>query len=298
MLTIKQLEALYWVATLNGFEAAAKQLNLSQSAISKRISEIEARFTEPLFDRSGRQAILTNYGRDILEITKKLLSLNDELVAQAQSKSTAPQRFTIGMTDLVALSWMPDLLRLLTEKHSGTTIMPEIDLTRNLIDRLQQRELDFIICPMTPSSPDYVHYDLGKIELCWLASPSLVKGRTTLSRAQILELTLLTQSKQSVLFEALKPIISNDRLPFARTLFCNNMAALAELAAGGLGITLLPAAFFRRHIESNRLQVINTDIELPSLTYYVSHHANYYRDFCDEVRSISQDICDFNMAQR
>ncbi|WP_417721069.1 LysR family transcriptional regulator [Salipiger sp.] len=298
MFTIKQLEALYWVATLDGFEAAAAHLNLSQSAISKRIAEVEMRFPEPLFDRSGRQAILTNQGRDVVEIARHILGLTDQLASRARKSNAVPARFAIGLTDLVALSWLADLIRVLRETHPGIEIQPEIDLTRNLIDRLQRRELDLVICPMRPDLPGYVHLDLGNIELCWLASPGLTGGRTALDRAEILKLTLLTQSRQSVLYDALKPIISNERLPFARTMFCNNMAALAELAAADLGITLLPAAFFRRHIESGRLQVIETDIELPSVTYYVSHHANYYRGFCDEIRAISQTICDFSVVQR
>ena len=42
MVSIKQLEAFYWVAKLNSFAAAADKLNMAQSTISKRIQELEA----------------------------------------------------------------------------------------------------------------------------------------------------------------------------------------------------------------------------------------------------------------
>ena len=43
MFTYKQLEALYWIAELGGFAAAARKLNTTQSAISKRVQELERR---------------------------------------------------------------------------------------------------------------------------------------------------------------------------------------------------------------------------------------------------------------
>ena len=40
-MTFKQLEALYWIARLGGFAQAANQLHTSQSAVSKRVHELE-----------------------------------------------------------------------------------------------------------------------------------------------------------------------------------------------------------------------------------------------------------------
>ena len=62
MFTFKQLEALYWVGTMGGFAHAADRLNTTQSAISKRIQDLEHLFDTPLFDRSGRTAKLTEKG--------------------------------------------------------------------------------------------------------------------------------------------------------------------------------------------------------------------------------------------
>ncbi|KMK69073.1 LysR family transcriptional regulator [Puniceibacterium sp. IMCC21224] len=298
MFTIKQLEALCAVAAVGGFELAAGRLNVSQSTISKRIAEIESRFSEPLFDRSGRAAVLTNQGRDVLEIAQRMVHMNDELIARARHDHATPGRFAIGVTDLVALSWMPELVEIFLQQYPDTTIQPEIDLTRNLLDRLQRRELDLTICPMFLDQPEFVHFALGNVELCWLASPSIAKGRGVLELSELLDQTLLTQSKQSVLFNALRSVTSNEKLPFRRYIHCNNTAALAELAAAGLGVTLLPAAFFRRHLDSGRLVIIKSEIEMPEVEYFVSFHEFYYRDFSEKILSICQSICDFRTWQQ
>ncbi|MDF3605779.1 LysR family transcriptional regulator [Paracoccus sp. DMF-8] len=52
--TLKQLETIYWIANLGTFERAALKLNTTQSAISKRIQELELAVGAELFDRSLR----------------------------------------------------------------------------------------------------------------------------------------------------------------------------------------------------------------------------------------------------
>ena len=65
MLTFKQIEALYWTVRLGTFLAAAERLHTGQSAITKRIQELEADFNVQLFDRSGHKASLTSKGHEV-----------------------------------------------------------------------------------------------------------------------------------------------------------------------------------------------------------------------------------------
>ena len=62
---IKQLEALYWAGRLGSFQAAANRLHTTQSAISKRIAELEEALGRQLFDRSRRNAQLTPAGERV-----------------------------------------------------------------------------------------------------------------------------------------------------------------------------------------------------------------------------------------
>src|SRR3546814_9710181 len=73
MITLKQLEAFNWIAKLGTFERAAAKLNTTQSAISKRIQELEASIGLPLLDRSHRGARLARHRSE--EHTSELQSL-------------------------------------------------------------------------------------------------------------------------------------------------------------------------------------------------------------------------------
>ena len=66
-INIKQLEALYWAGRLGSFQAAANRLHTTQSAISKRIAELEEALGRQLFDRSRRNAQLTPAGESVFD---------------------------------------------------------------------------------------------------------------------------------------------------------------------------------------------------------------------------------------
>ena len=95
-MTFKQLEALYWIAQLGGFAQAAARLHASQSAISKRIHELEQHFAIELFDRNQRSARLTEKGEELFLLSKKLLEHRDAAVEQFSGPEVTQRRLRIG----------------------------------------------------------------------------------------------------------------------------------------------------------------------------------------------------------
>lgn len=293
MFTIKQLEALYWVGTLGSFESAASYLNLAQSTVSKRIAELEQSFTVPLFDRTGRNSVLTAKGDEIKELAEQMLRLSDQLAQSTKASAALPRRFRLGVTDLVAMSWLPELLDTIIRRHPEVELEPEVSLTADLLNRLTERAIDFAICPRVVEHPQFVSSPLRAIELAWMCSPSLLDRDDAITTEELLTMPLLTQSRGSILRPVLQGVVDNPRLPFARKLTCNNMAVLAELAAFGLGVTILPKAFFGRHLADRRLRIIKTAIQLPALEYYITYRNDYHSAFCTEIAETCQEICDF-----
>ncbi len=290
MFTIKQMEALYWVATLGSFEAAASYLNVTQSTVSKRITELESRFSTPLFDRTSRHSALTQKGEDVRDIAEQMLRLNDRLALSARSSNAPPLRFRLGVTDLVALSLLPQLLATIMDRYPGITLEPEIDLTVGLLKRLNDRKIDFVICPRLTQDPQFINMRLGEIELVWMCSPKLYGEDRELSINELLKFPLLIQSAGSILWPILHDVINNPKLPFVKTIASNNMAALAELAAYGLGVTILPKAFFAKYVSDGRLRIVNTAITLPKLEYFITYRNDYNGAFFEEIAQLCREL--------
>lgn len=97
---IKLLRMFYVIAQCRGFSAAQAQLNLSQSAISTRMAQLEARLGCRLCERGRGAFKLTNHGKAVLRASEKLFgALEDfrEEVAESQGQLTGELR--LGLID-------------------------------------------------------------------------------------------------------------------------------------------------------------------------------------------------------
>ena len=102
MITLKQLEALQCVVQLGTFERAALRLNTTQSAISKRIQQLEDASGLPIFDRNQRGARLTEKGEHLLALGQEMLALQGRMLDLKSGSEMPARRLRLGVTELSA----------------------------------------------------------------------------------------------------------------------------------------------------------------------------------------------------
>src|SRR5690606_36799514 len=73
MARFEELSAFVRVAETGSFTAAAEQLDLAKSAVSRRVADLEARLGVQLFRRTTRKVNLTDSGRGFLEHARRIL---------------------------------------------------------------------------------------------------------------------------------------------------------------------------------------------------------------------------------
>ena len=103
--SLQALQALIHVADSSSFTEAARQLHLTQSAISRQIQQLEEHYGVALFDRTSRKVALTEQGRDVYAVASTALG---DLRALAQRLSPAPQDrpFRIRIFVSLAVRWL------------------------------------------------------------------------------------------------------------------------------------------------------------------------------------------------
>lgn len=266
MPTIKQMEAVYWVHSLGGFHAAAARLNTTQSTISKRIQEIEADLGGRIFDRTPAGPALTARGRALIEGFSEILALRSRLVGLARGQGGLGGRLRLGVTELVSLTWLPPLVAALRQRHPELALEPEIDLSRNLYDRLAARRLDMVLGPRIAREEELATLPLGTLDCAWVCAPGLAVGEAPLSMEALARLPLLLQPEGS----AIQLLLLREEAgqhPVQGMLSCNNLAALTRLAVAGLGVTYGPLAFFAPLLRQGRLRQLATRQPLPPLDF-------------------------------
>ncbi|KAF1011462.1 MAG: HTH-type transcriptional regulator YhaJ [Pseudomonas fluorescens] len=294
MITFKQIDALYWIAELGSFEAAANKLNMSQSAISKRIQELEDTFDVEIFDRSKRNARLTEKGGELLDYAKDLLERRDYLLERVSAREVLVRRFRLGVTELTALTWLPALVQALRETYPKVQIEPSVELSSELFRKLENDQLDLVIVPDVYSDSRFLCTPLEAVENAWICAPHLMPDADPVSLSRLADFTVLTQGTQSGTGLAYERWLADHDVQLPRRLTSHNLLVQVGLTLSGVGVGYLPSACLSHLIGSGDLRALVTEPALPRIRYVAMHRADRQFGLNRQVAELAQQCCDFS----
>ncbi|MBS0578540.1 MAG: LysR family transcriptional regulator [Proteobacteria bacterium] len=111
-LNFRHLFYFWQVAKLGHLTRAARQLHVSQSALSAQIRQLEGYLGKPLFDRAGRTLVLTEFGTTVLDYADGIFGLGQELMAAVRGgEGQLVQRLRVGAVATLSRNFLENLLR-------------------------------------------------------------------------------------------------------------------------------------------------------------------------------------------
>jgi DNA-binding transcriptional LysR family regulator len=293
MITLRQIKALHWIAVLGTFERAAERLNASQSAISKRMQELELSVGRPIFDRNRRGARLTEEGEHVLELGRQMLELEDRIIALGHGGASPARRLRLGVTELTAYTWLPQLVGALKEQQPSLSLEAEVDASRDLFNRLQDDDLDLVVISETFTDPDITSVRLAEISNAWMARPGLVKERHPLTLNELAAYPILVQGRRSHSASAVHRWMKTHDVVFPQMIHSVNMMTVLGLAVAGMGIGTFPRGSFKRLEDEGKLIEIAVTENLPTIPYAAMYKHNRPSVLIENVIKIAQQVCNF-----
>lgn len=299
--SLRQIEAFYWTARLGGFTEAARRLHLAQSTVSKRVIELEATLGVILFDRAAPTLRLTRAGESTLPIASQMLSLEQTLREAAGGAEAFSGLFRFGVTELVALTWLPRLIMAIKRDFPDLVPSPEVAASADLYAKLADDRLDLAIGLDPPQTGAFTRLPLDEVRLEWVCAPGFGPKRSTIRLEELAKYPLLTQAQGSGLQRLVLDWAVAKGLAVNRVVQCNSLNVLAGLAAAGLGVTFLTASYFAPEIAAGQLRVIRTTPPIPPIRYHAVHRRNDVSPLPGRIAALAQACCDFSarsLAQR
>ncbi|CAB5715294.1 D-malate degradation protein R [Delftia tsuruhatensis] len=167
-----ELEMLVLVAERGSLSAAARQLGISPSAVSKTMSRLEARLGVQLLQRSTRRMQLTPEGSQLYERGKRVLADLDELEACVAVRSAPRGLVRINTSSSTGKMLLVPLVPQLLAAHPGLSL--EISLSDQIVD-LVEAGIDIAIRWGQLPPSDMVARLLGHTRQVILASPAYLE---------------------------------------------------------------------------------------------------------------------------
>ena len=294
MLTFKQLEAVYWIVRLGGFSQAAHKLHTTQSAVSKRIQEVETLLGTPVFDRSLRTARLTDTGEEVYVMAERLLEEREQHMRRLLKGGAQERHVRIGVTEVTAMTWLPRLVERIHDEYPKVTIDPEVDSGATLRDKLLANEIDVMVAADSFRDERFKVTSVGKLRLHWMAKPGLVTGGRKPVRIRALQnYRILTQGPQSGTGILFQEWFKAHGLQASDLVVSNSLLALIGLTVSGFGISYLPLASVEPMVDEGLLEVLDVRPALPDATYAALIRRDHRSSLIGSVVKMARETCDF-----
>lgn len=236
--SMPSLLALEAVARLGTATAAASELALTHSAISRQLKVLEEQIGATLFRREGKALILTPAGQDYVEAIRDYLQ---ELARASQRLRAAGQQRVINLAVLPAFGqhWLLPRLTGFAAANPGVTVNFTTRLAPFDFDR---ERLDAAIHFGDRNWPGVTYLELAREEVMPMTAPTLaaqLAQEGPITPSALRRLPLLHLESRPGAWEEWFARHDMPALTLSGALF-DQFAHLAEAAALGLGVALLP----------------------------------------------------------
>ncbi len=262
------------VAELGSFSAAAQQLGVARSVVTRQIAALEAHLGVKLMARSTRRLSLTSAGTAYLEKCRVILNL-----VEAAETGVAEERLTPRGNIRISLPLSFGLKRLAPLLLDFSQRYPEISLDMDYTDRrvnLIEEGIDLSIRITRRLEPGDVARRIGTARMQVVAAPEYLArhGRpqqpAELAHHECLGYTNAgaTMPWQFMIDGQLESLQVRSRIN------ANNGDVMTEAAAQGLGITCQPDFITDTFIAAGRIEEILADFPMPELGIYAMLASN------------------------
>lgn len=240
---LRQLQYFVRVAEQRSFSNAAALLDVSQSAVSRRVRLLEVELKANLFRRNGRGVQLTPQGRGLLEHARGILrSAEAARVVVGQGAARRAGRVVIGLPPSIGQMIIPLFVARFAKRFPQAALSVVQGLSDGLCEQVLTGRLDFAVVRNPSASSQLTIELIGNEHLCLLGAQCVGRPGDHVSLSDIARLPLIMPNAP----DATRPVIeaAMARRGLIPHLICeiDSVPSIIELVAVGFGYSIVPAS--------------------------------------------------------
>lgn len=257
-MNVRFLETFYWLATLKSVTKTAKRLRIGQPVVSMRLATLQRDLGVELYTGMGRGFELTAAGRRIFPKCEAIVNLANDIEADARDTLLGRDSIRIGLAEVVALSWLPQLLSEMEREHLSASI--STGPADELLSAVRDDSIDVALTIGPITEPSLTARPLCEFPVEWVIAPFLVEARSPATLQDLARLPIIQSRRASYRYQKMREYFEWHGVQNLEGLRPNHwmdvgfsMITCAHLASEGVGVTALPIAVVSRQIDDGRL---------------------------------------------
>lgn len=237
---LPSLRAVLKIAERGSFSQAARDLGVTQPAISQQVGRLETELGRSLFERQGRSIALTEAGEKLCRHAQQIIALADD-ARRIVTDDGETGRIAIAAIPTIAPYLLPEVLSSFRAEHPQAQVEVHEEVTANLLQRCANGEIDLGLLAL-PAERKYLHYERLYEEELMLVVPA----QHALAKARKVRLEDLQEEPFVLLDEAhclsgdIRSFCLRKKFQPVATGRTTQLATVQELVALGHGVSLIP----------------------------------------------------------
>ena len=297
-MNFNQLRIFYSVARNSSVTLAAKELFLTQPAVSIQIHLLEENYSVKLFNRSGKGITITEEGKLLLSYAERIFNLSDEMEeALWQMKSLDRGRLKIGSSRTIGSYYLPQLFEIFKLKYPHIEIQMDISNSSRVIEEILsfQNDIGFI-------GIDYFHKNLVlkpfiKERLVLITPPDHeLTRKKAISFKELNGQKMIMREKGSGTMELIKQELTKNKVSVETVMELGSNEAIKRAVEAGLGVSIISNNVVKREKDQGRIKVLHFSSNKDIIRYfYIIYHKDKYlsnllKTFLDVAREFSNQF--------
>lgn len=281
----------FWAVAHDGnLTRTAQRLNLSQSALSVQIKQLEDRLGQPLFERRGRQLHLTEAGRITLDHADVIFSTGQELVATLNETVQRRKAIRVGALATLSRNFQIGFLRPILSRMDVEVILRSGSPTE-LLEGLETLNLDLVLMNRPPPDDSLTPYETHQVAE---QSVSIVGTTERLAPERPIKELLreqpfilpTTDSSVRTAFDAMASRMS-ERPQIAAEI--DDMAMMRLMAREDIGLALVAPIVVKDELTSGRLVEAKEHPRIKETFYAVTLRRRFPNPLVQDLLSRNSD---------
>jgi DNA-binding transcriptional LysR family regulator len=237
---LRQLEALMAAAQYGSVTRAAKELGISQPAVSRLLSDLGQTFGFALFDRRDGQLVPTQEVRFLQSDIERVLELMDQ-IGEASQNITERKAGHIRIACLpgFATSHLPAVVAKFLKERPGVSFTIEPDRPERILEWIIGEQFDFGITDGFQGHPAVESTDIDVRSVCIFPTGHPLAALKVVSPADLASEGIIHTRRDSDFFKNLLEAFQQSRTKLSTLIEVRQFTAACEFVAQGIGVAVV-----------------------------------------------------------
>jgi len=277
-ITLKQLDVFTAIAREGSVTRAAQWLNLTQSATSMALSDLETMLGEKLFDRIGRRLQLNELGIRLLPLAQETVARAQEIEDIARGDQPGSGRLRIGASLSIGNYLMPQIIADYMATYAEAEISLDVGNTRHVIEAVKQFTCDIGFIEGFCHEPDIEVMPWIEDELVIFAGPShALAQQAQISPDDLAQAHWILREAGSGTREVFDNAVAG-KLPSLKVrLELGHTEAIRRAVEAGIGLGCASRLTLQESLEMGRIVILDTPFLDLRRSLFILRHSNKYQ---------------------